>query len=87
MDPIIVKQGESARIRLTGFNFVKRSAVYFNGKPVPFRVASPTEIEINLDAESLREAGRFNVVVKIRSRWTRFICAACGETGHRISHT
>jgi hypothetical protein len=78
MNPIIVKQGEAAVIRLTGFNFVKRSAVYFNGKPVPFRVAGPTEIEINLDAEALREAGRFNVVVKnpepidpfyLRSMW------------------
>jgi imidazolonepropionase-like amidohydrolase len=78
MNPIIVKQGEPALLKLTGFNFVKRSAVYFNGKPVPFRVASPTEIEVTLGAEALREAGRFNVVVKnpepidpfyLRSMW------------------
>jgi amidohydrolase family protein len=78
MNPIIVKQGEAVVVKLTGFNFVKRSVVYFNGKPVPFRVASPTEIEVNLDAETLREAGRFNVVVKnpepidpfyLRSMW------------------
>jgi hypothetical protein len=78
MNPIIVKEGEPAVIKLTGFNFVKRSAVYFNGKPVPSHVAGPTEIEINLDTEALREAGRFNVVVKnpepidpfyLRSMW------------------
>jgi predicted amidohydrolase len=78
MNPIIVKEGEPAVIKLTGFNFVKRSAVYFNGKPVPSHVAGPTEIEINLDTEALREAGRFTVVVKnpepidpfyLRSMW------------------
>jgi hypothetical protein len=45
---------------------------------VPFRVVSPTEIQVNLDAEALREAGRFDVVVKnpepvdpfyLRSMW------------------
>lgn len=78
MNPIIVKQGDPVLIKLTGFNFVKRSAVYFKGKPVPFRVTSPTEIEVDLDAEALRLEGRFNVVVKnpepvdpfyLRSMW------------------
>ena len=78
MNPIIVTQGGAAVVTLTGFNFVRKSAVYFNGKPVPFRAVSSREIQITLDAEALREAGRFDVVVKnpepldnffVRSMW------------------
>jgi imidazolonepropionase-like amidohydrolase len=64
MDPIIVTQGDPAMIKLTGFNFVRRSAVYFKGRPVPFRAVSPTELQLTLDADALREAGRFDLVVK-----------------------
>ena len=78
MNPIIVTQGDSAMVTLTGFNFVRRSAVYFKGRPVPFRAVSPTELQVTLDAEALREAGRFDLVVKnpepldpfyVRSMW------------------
>jgi len=78
MDPIIVTQGDSAVVTLTGFNFVRRSTVYFKGNPVPFRTVSSTEIQVTLDAEALREAGRFDLVVKnpepldsffLRSMW------------------
>jgi len=78
MNPIIVTQGEPAVVTLTGFNFVRKSAVYFKNLPVPFRIVSATEIQVTLDAETLREAGRFNVVVKnpqpmdpfyVRSMW------------------
>ena len=64
MNPIIVTQGDSAVVTVKGFNFVKRSAVYFNGKPVSARAVSPTEIDVTLDAGALREAGRFDLVVK-----------------------
>ena len=64
MNPIIVTQGDSTMVTLKGFNFVRRSAVYFKGKPVPFRVVSATEIQVTLDAEALLEGGRFNLVVK-----------------------
>jgi len=64
MDPIIVTQGDPAMIKLTGFNFVRRSAVYFKGRPVPFRAVSPTELQLTLDADALSEAGRFDLVVK-----------------------
>ena len=43
---------------------MRKSAVYFKGKPVPFRAVSATEIQVTLDAEVLREAGRFDLVVK-----------------------
>jgi hypothetical protein len=78
MNPIIVTQGDSAVVTLKGFNFVRRSAVYFKGKPVPSRVVSATEIQVTLDAEALLEGGRFNLVVKnpepldpfyLRSNW------------------
>ena len=78
MNPIIVTQGDSAVVKLTGFNFVRKSAVYFKGQLVPFRIVSPTEIQVTLDAETLRQAGRFDVVVKnpepidpffVRSMW------------------
>lgn len=78
MNPIIVTQGESATVKLTGFNFVRKSAVYFNGKLVPSQPISSGEIDVTLNAEALREAGRFNVVVKnpdplddffVRSMW------------------
>jgi hypothetical protein len=78
LNPIIVTQGDSAVVTLTGFNFVRKSAVYFKGRPVPFRAVSSTELEVTLDAEALREAGRFDLVVKnpepldpffVRSMW------------------
>ena len=71
-------QGDPAVITLTGFNFVRRSAVYFKSKPVPFRAVNSTELQVTLDAEALREAGRFDLVVKnpepldsffVRSMW------------------
>jgi hypothetical protein len=64
LNPIIVTQGDAAVVTLTGFNFVRKSAVYFKGKPVPFRAVSATEIQVTLDAEALRETGRFDLVVK-----------------------
>ena len=78
MDPIIVTQGDSCVVTITGFNFVRRSAVYFKGRPVPFKAVSPTALQVTLDAEVLREAGRFDLVVKnpepldpfyVRSMW------------------
>ncbi len=78
MNPIIVTQGEPAVVTLTGFNFVRKSTAYFKDRPVAFRIVSPTEIQVTLDAETLREAGRFNLVVKnpqpmdpfyVRSMW------------------
>jgi predicted amidohydrolase len=78
MNPIIVTQGDSVSVTLTGFNFVRRSTVYFKGRPVPFHIMGPTEIQVTLDSEILREAGRFDLVVRnpepldpfyLRSMW------------------
>ena len=78
LNPIIVTQGDPAVVTLTGFNFVRKSAVYFKGKFVPFRAVSSTQIQVTLDEDALREAGRFDLVVKnpepmdaffVRSMW------------------
>ena len=78
MDPIIVTQGSSAVVKIMGFNFVRKSSVFFNGKPVTFRAVSSKELQVTLDAEALRLAGRFDLVVKnpqpvdpffVRSMW------------------
>ncbi|MEQ1883556.1 MAG: amidohydrolase family protein [Bryobacteraceae bacterium] len=64
MEPIIVTQGQTATVKITGFNFVKKSVVYFNGRPVPFQAVNSKELLLLLDAETLREAGRFDIIVK-----------------------
>jgi len=64
MTPIIVTQGDTALVTLTGFNFVRKSVVYFNGRPEPFRAVSSNELQVTLSAEALGEAGRFDLVVK-----------------------
>ena len=45
-------------------NFVKRSVVYIDDKPVPTEVVSRTEIEANIPATLLAEAGRRDIVVR-----------------------
>jgi len=53
-------------LTLTGFNFVRRTRVYFDGISVPYRRVSPTDLEVTLDENLLRRAGRFDIVVKNR---------------------
>jgi len=48
---------------LKGINFVRRSAVEFRGRRVPTQVVSSTELKFTLDAESMKQAGRFDLVV------------------------
>jgi len=68
IDPFIVTQGTPsattpATVTLKGINFVRRSTVHFKGRPMPTQVVSPTELRFTLDAEALRTAGRFDLVV------------------------
>jgi len=65
INPYIVTQDSgTVTVSLKGINFVRRSTVLFNGRPVPTRAVSPTELQVTLDAEALRTAGRFDLVVK-----------------------
>jgi hypothetical protein len=64
IDPFVVTQSsQPATVTLKGINFVRRSVVRFNGKMLPTRVISPTELQFTLDAGALRTAGRFDLVV------------------------
>jgi len=63
--PIMVTQDSGpATITLKGFNFVRRSLVLFKGESVPYKVVSPTELQVTLDANLLKEPGWWDVVVK-----------------------
>jgi len=65
INPYIVTQDSgTVTVTLQGFNFVRKSTVLFNGRLVPSRPVSATEIQVTLDAEALRTAGRFDLVVK-----------------------
>jgi len=81
MNPIIVTQGDPAVVTLTGFNFVRKSVVYFKGKPIPFRAVSGSELQVALDAETLREAGRFDLVVKNPEPMDRFFVRSMWGNG------
>jgi hypothetical protein len=48
---------------LKGINFVRRSAVEFRGRRVPTQVVSSTELRFALDSESIKQAGRLDLVV------------------------
>jgi hypothetical protein len=64
IEPFLITQGESpTTVVLKGINFVRRSTVEFKGKRVPTRVGSPTELTFTLDAESIKQPGRFDLVV------------------------
>ena len=65
IDPFIVTQGGSspATVTIKGINFVRRSVVQFKGRAMATQVVSPTEIRFTLDAEAVRAAGRFDLVV------------------------
>lgn len=63
--PVMVTQGSpTMTVTITGFHFVRRSRVYFNGTSVPYRAISPTQLEVTIDASLLHEAGWPDLVVK-----------------------
>ena len=62
--PVMVTQGDpTTTVTLTGFNFVRKSRIYFNGRPVPYRAASPTQLEVTIDSSLLHQAGWADIVV------------------------
>jgi amidohydrolase family protein/IPT/TIG domain-containing protein len=61
---MITEDSKTATVTLKGYNFVRRSQVYFKGTSVPYKVVSPTELQVTLDAGLLREPGWFDLVVK-----------------------
>jgi hypothetical protein len=64
IEPFVITQSETpVTVTLKGINFVRRSAVEFKGKRVPTQVVSPAELNFTLDADSMKQAGRFDLVV------------------------
>lgn len=62
--PVMVTAGDpTTTVTLTGFNFVRKSRVYYNGTPVPYRALSPTQLEVTIDASLLRQPGWTDIVV------------------------
>ncbi len=64
IDPVWAVVGSSSTtVTLTGFNFVRRSRVYFDGVSVPWRWISPTEMELTIEENLLSRVGRFEIVI------------------------
>jgi len=62
--PVMVTAGDpTTTVTLTGFNFVRRSRVYYNGTPVPYRALSPTQLEVTIDSSLLHQPGWSDIVV------------------------
>jgi len=63
--PAMIAEGSATTtLTLKGFNFVRRSRVLFDGQAVPYKRISPTELQVTLDDNLLKRAGRFDIVVK-----------------------
>lgn len=63
--PLSVTAGSpTTTLTLTGFNFVRRSRVFFKGIPVPHDAVSGSEFRVTIDSSLLREPGWHSVVVK-----------------------
>jgi hypothetical protein len=67
-----VQNSPATTLTLTGFNFVAGTQVLVGGEPVPYRRVSGTELEVMLDENLLRRAGRFPIVLKNPEPMERF---------------
>ena len=81
ISPTLVTEGNSATITIKGMNFVRKSMVLFNGKTVPYKAVSRTELQVMLDASLLQTPGKFDLVVKNPTP------VATPEWGNGISNT
>jgi imidazolonepropionase-like amidohydrolase len=71
--PTMVRQNSGAQnITLRGFGFVAGTQVLFDGRPVPYRRVNATELQVMLDENIMRRAGRFPLVVKNPEPLDRF---------------
>src|SRR5262249_49942322 len=63
--PTMIKEGSPTTVvTLKGFNCVRRSRVLFDGASVPYKRISATELQVTLDENLLKRAGRFDIEVK-----------------------
>ena len=65
VSPRLVKEGSpTTTLSIKGFNFVRRLQVFFNGRSVPYKAVSPTELQVRLDETLLRTPGKFDIIIK-----------------------
>jgi hypothetical protein len=65
LSPVMLTAGSPATtLKLTGFNFVRRSRVFVDGKSVPYTRVSDTELDLALDENMLKRAGRYEIRVR-----------------------
>jgi len=65
ISPVVVTEtSPTLTLTVKGFNFVRKSVVYFNGRSVPYKAANATELQVSMDSDLLRTPGRFDIVVK-----------------------
>jgi hypothetical protein len=63
--PHTVVQGTpDTTFTLTGINFVRRSLVHIDGRPMPTSVSGGTQLTFVVDANTLNKAGKLKVVVR-----------------------
>jgi imidazolonepropionase-like amidohydrolase len=60
----ILRGSSDTVVTVTGFNFVKRSRAYLDGKALPTRVVSRTQIAVTVPANELSRAGSFPIMIK-----------------------
>ena len=60
----IVQGTPDTTFTLTGINFVKRSTVYVDDKPMPTTITSRTQLTFVVDANTLNRAGKLRIRVK-----------------------
>ena len=69
---MLVQNSPTTMLTLTGFNFVAGTQVLVDGQPVSYRRVSGTELQVTLDANLLRRAGRYSIVLKNPEPMLRF---------------
>jgi hypothetical protein len=61
---MVTQNSPTTMLTLRGFGFVAGTQVLVDNQPVPYRRVSNTELQVTLDENLLRRAGRFPIVVK-----------------------
>ena len=83
--PTMIRQNSpTTNLTLKGFNFVAGTKVLFDGAPVPYRRVSATELQVILDQNLLKRAGRFTLVLQNPEPLDRF--AKWGDGTSNTAH-
>lgn len=65
ISPTLVTEGDpTTTLTIKGFGFVRRMQVYFDGRSVPYKIVSPDEVDVTLDAMLLRTPGKYDIQIK-----------------------